>query len=579
MISSLSDVISGMKRCGRVEDSTRESFTKAAAISFSSPQLSPEIIPSLPDACAAAQGLASNADEVHYSFLRDCKVKITPCTALKISQTTSTSLKQEDCTIDQESDGNNSHIHKLGIGTKEPSALISASRQTMEHKVDRVPHKECKIDVHVTPPKGSTVEVGGLSPSMSSRGCADEQTAFSCNGNSNVSLSMPGGQTFSLSPPKQCSGVQTSPPKKCIGDQIPFSPSKGNVSSQDPSLSSSKQCPSDKSSDQQLLLHPLRYPSGPLEGSASNQTPSNECISNQRFPVFKREVPFNGGHPKPKKIKLDTPFIARASSAILGHYTEDVENGSRNIEEEGDGTRNVDEVCDSRMGEDADHRNSGGSKKLALNVVEYSARNTENNVHTELLEEMKFHAEPTPDTVITTCDCSQRTGVCPEGGSGVQSSDLVADEGTRKLEIKTKDTGMESTETRGLLKPKTEAGKMCTTAGEVGEAREVQLTEEECSAKEEGAEGGGEKVWPIETGEVRSEEGVAEECPTKEGEEAICPTTDQAVKEDEGEMLSPLFSPEFGDGHDMLSTQMNRQINRVETFLKMDRLRRQRSTK
>lgn len=87
-------------------------------------------------------------------------------------------------------------------------------------------------------------------------------------------------------------------------------------------------------------------------------------------------------------------------------------------------------------------------------------------------------------------------------------------------------------------------------------------------------EGGAGEMCP----KVVPEEGVAGEvCPKflPEGEggaQEICPKLSPEVKEGGAEIL---FSPEFEIGHSMLNTQMNRQINRVESFLKMDRLKRQ----
>ena len=54
-------------------------------------------------------------------------------------------------------------------------------------------------------------------------------------------------------------------------------------------------------------------------------------------------------------------------------------------------------------------------------------------------------------------------------------------------------------------------------------------------------------------------------------EECMLETTEGILRERE-ECLQ--FSPEIEEGESMLNTQINQQIQRVETFLKMDRLRR-----
>ena len=576
VISSLSDVISGMKRCGRVEDSTREIFATATAMSSSGQQLSPEIIPSLPDACGAAwpatQHSASSTDQVNNSSLR---VSITPCAAPKISHTSSTSLMDEDCTVDQVGDGN-SHT-RPGMGTKEPAVITSTS----ENLVGQITHSpvEQKIDgisqskVDVSPPKGSAtplavlkMEMSGLSPS---RGCASHQTTFSPNGNMN-------DETVSLSPQlKKCS----------TGGQTPFSPSKGNVnnslpstanvsdqtpshketlSSEVPSSLPFKQCPSGKSSEQ-LYVDPLRGPTGLLKGSASNQTPSTSNQPLLSLPtssvLFKREIIFGGDHPNPKKIKLDTP-----SCSILEHdirNTEDVENGSRNMGEEHGGTRKDDEDRDNMMEED-----------VARNMEEnHGTRNMEENHGTRNMEE--------------------NHGTNIEENHGTRNMEKDVECGSRNIEDVHTEMLMDATSVpaeRNSVKLTEELeGGTETCPNKDRETREVCPTEEGvCSAKEGAGKvrltkGGDEKVQPIEGEVCLSEEGGAGKYPTKEGEEAnVLHCIDQPVEGDTGEM-SPLFSPEFGDeqfgGHNMLSTQMNRQINRVETFLKIDRLRRQKSTK
>jgi hypothetical protein len=122
----------------------------------------------------------------------------------------------------------------------------------------------------------------------------------------------------------------------------------------------------------------------------------------------------------------------------------------------------------------------------------------------------------------------------------------------------------------------------------VGRADEGQILPAEVEMVRDAIEeGGAGEVPPTKEG------GAGEAPPTKEGGTGdVVPTEVELRSDTEEGTVCPnelegamhiLFSPELesGDeefGQNMLSTQISRQINRVESFLKVDRLRRQKTT-
>lgn len=253
--------------------------------------------------------------------------------------------------------------------------------------------------------------------------------------------------------------------------------------------------------------------------------------------------------PHPKKIKLDA--VAACFNKDFGVVDrppkECVGKDTREAEEEDEGSSADSQLKKVKLGGDL-------GSELCFNPETGSDRSchcsplngtTSDQLHTRVTV---MHANLTRVAVATAVGAHEG---CLEARE-IRSGSLKGKNGEKRADdtVEVAETGVGGAEE--VHKP---GGGVAEDVCKPGGGAENELKQEVCKPGE-GA-GGTEEVCELGEKGARAREACVEE-------QEPC----------------LLFSPEFGGvGQNMLSTQMNRQINKVESFLKMDRLRRQKPMK